>query len=73
MTNLTNTEGYFVRINYDDGDVRDSLYTATGRRIRAEGRCLTEAMEASKGLRAEVDACKGATVLATFRAGKRES
>ena len=69
--NLTQTEGYFVRANYDDGDVFDRAgYADTARAIKSEAGCRAEAIEASKQLRATVDACKGATVIASFRGGK---
>jgi hypothetical protein len=69
--NLTNTEGYFIRINFDDGDSLDQTHVAaTGLRIRSEDRARKEAAAASRSLRATVDACKGATVLAEYRHGQ---
>lgn len=63
MTNLTNTSGWFTRINYWDGDTLD-------RNHNNEAVARAAAIEGSRNLRADVDVCHGATVVETYRAGK---
>jgi len=60
--NLTQTDGVFIRINYWDGDVRD-------RKISNTQKAHAAAKEASLEIKADIDVCRGATVLATYRNG----
>ncbi len=62
MIQTTNTERSFIRINYWDGDVLDRKLPANI--------AHSEARKASEDLKADVDVCVGATVLATYRNGE---
>jgi hypothetical protein len=66
MIDTTNSERWFIRINYWDGDVLD-------RNHRNESIARKEAARVSCEVRADVDVCHGADVLATFRAGQEVS
>lgn len=61
--NTIETEGWSTRINYWDGDVLDRKYPGeqSARKAAAEG---------SLNLRADIDVCHGATVVATYKRGK---
>ena len=62
MQQLTHTDGWFVRINYWDGDVLDQNQSN-------EAIARHSAREASRNLKADVDVCRGATVVACYRNG----
>ena len=60
--NLTQTDGWFIRINYWDGDVLDQ-------NMPVENVARGRARVASMSLKADVDVCHGASVVATYRNG----
>ena len=62
MQKMTETEGFFIRINYDDGDVLDQKQPSGALAHRA-------AASASLNLKASVDVCYGADVKASYRDG----
>lgn len=57
------TEQWFTRINYWDGDVLDQQYAS-------EALARAAAIEGSRNLKADIDVCHGANVLAVYRAGR---
>ncbi len=61
--NLTTTEGWSTRINYWDGDVLD--HNRASEKIAREA-----AQQASSEIKADVDICHGAIVVATYRLGR---
>jgi hypothetical protein len=62
MTDITTTDGWFIRMNYDNGDVLD-------RQMRGEASACEAARTGSLEIKAEIDVCHGATVVATYRDG----
>ncbi len=57
-----NTEAWYIRINYHDGDVLDQ-------RVMTEGVARERAKNGSRTLKADIDVCHGAAVIATYRDG----
>ena len=60
--NTIQTDGWFIRINYWDGDVLD-------RKMRGEKSAHESARTGSLDLKADIDVCHGVDVLATYRNG----
>ena len=63
MLTITQTEGWFIRINYHDGDVLDQ-------KQHTEALAVLAAMRTSLDLKATVDVCHGADVIASYRDGE---
>jgi hypothetical protein len=62
QTRLTDTRGWFTRINYADGDVLDHDYPS-------ESIARQAARDGSCGIRGEIDVCHDAHVVATYARG----
>ena len=61
--NTIQTEGWAIRINYWDGDVLDHG-------IPTENLARARAKSGSNELKADIDVCHGANVIATYRNGQ---